>query len=672
MNAPLHDILARVTRRLRWQRAADLGVSLGVAGCSAAIAVLGLHHLRWIDRGLHWAALLCLLPLGSGLLIGALRRITPLLPAQLLDQTHELQGRVANALAFSTLPEAEQTPFMRAAIADANGCKDLEPSRAYPLRKPPRLSAYLALSIVVMALALWPRSAPPTPPERPTVAPPIQAELLDRESLEAFEADLEPITADAETAEDVQELSRALNEILENIADRQISRSDALREIQRLETQLAEGRPADPEAMQEALAELGRQLASPETEGAAEALQNNDAGAAANALRESAENIDDASRRELQRLRRALERAAQSPEERLLRQNEAEQERERRLLERESEGNQQSESRRRLLQRRQRRLDSLRREQQALQERRRRLERLRRELNQAAQGLNRNGNQSQAQEALRRAAEELNRRAREQMSEEQRQELQRQMQQLREALRRMQQGQQNGNGQNQGGQGQNGQGRQQRLQRFRLAAGGQGSVRLQLPNGQGQNGQGQNGQGQNGQGQNGQGQNGQGQNGQGQNGQGQNGQGQTLTLGAGNGQSQVQLELPGQGQGQGEGQGQGQGLGEGIGDGHSDDALSEDPSHLGGTHQNSRIQGAGGSGPSRSEVILGASERGFAARNYEEVFTDYENHAEEVLERDEVPPGYRFYIRRYFQLIRPRSESQAAPDAASPSESSTP
>jgi hypothetical protein len=25
-----------------------------------------------------------------------------------------------------------------------------------------------------------------------------------------------------------------------------------------------------------------------------------------------------------------------------------------------------------------------------------------------------------------------------------------------------------------------------------------------------------------------------------------------------------------------------------------------------------------------------------------------------VLERDRVPPGYRFYVRRYFQLIRPR------------------
>jgi hypothetical protein len=83
--------------------------------------------------------------------------------------------------------------------------------------------------------------------------------------------------------------------------------------------------------------------------------------------------------------------------------------------------------------------------------------------------------------------------------------------------------------------------------------------------------------------------------------------------------------------------------------------MLDDPTHLRGSRQNSRVQGdQSGEGPSRSEVILGASDRGFVGEGYREVFTDYEGHAEEVLERDEVPPGYRFYVRRYFQLIRPR------------------
>ena len=34
------------------------------------------------------------------------------------------------------------------------------------------------------------------------------------------------------------------------------------------------------------------------------------------------------------------------------------------------------------------------------------------------------------------------------------------------------------------------------------------------------------------------------------------------------------------------------------------------------------------------------------------------DHLDAVLERDHVPPGYRFYVRRYFQLIRPREETR--------------
>jgi len=53
-------------------------------------------------------------------------------------------------------------------------------------------------------------------------------------------------------------------------------------------------------------------------------------------------------------------------------------------------------------------------------------------------------------------------------------------------------------------------------------------------------------------------------------------------------------------------------------------------------------------------LIYGAAERGFVGRGYKKVFTDYQTVAEESLAKDEIPPGYRFYVRRYFQLIRPR------------------
>jgi hypothetical protein len=36
------------------------------------------------------------------------------------------------------------------------------------------------------------------------------------------------------------------------------------------------------------------------------------------------------------------------------------------------------------------------------------------------------------------------------------------------------------------------------------------------------------------------------------------------------------------------------------------------------------------------------------------VYKDYRTYAEQQINKDEIPDGYRFYVRRYFQLIRPR------------------
>ncbi len=67
-----------------------------------------------------------------------------------------------------------------------------------------------------------------------------------------------------------------------------------------------------------------------------------------------------------------------------------------------------------------------------------------------------------------------------------------------------------------------------------------------------------------------------------------------------------------------------------------------------------QVQGAGGPGPTRSQVIRTAAADGFANAPYRTVYAPYWDHAREVLHEAEVPPGYRSYVRRYFQLIRPR------------------
>jgi hypothetical protein len=76
-----------------------------------------------------------------------------------------------------------------------------------------------------------------------------------------------------------------------------------------------------------------------------------------------------------------------------------------------------------------------------------------------------------------------------------------------------------------------------------------------------------------------------------------------------------------------------------------------------GQHVDTRIEGEKRAGPSRSEVIFESGQRGFANERYAQVHDDYARHAESVLEREHIPGGYRYYVRRYFQLIRPRDSA---------------
>jgi hypothetical protein len=61
-----------------------------------------------------------------------------------------------------------------------------------------------------------------------------------------------------------------------------------------------------------------------------------------------------------------------------------------------------------------------------------------------------------------------------------------------------------------------------------------------------------------------------------------------------------------------------------------------------------------GQGHAASEAVYGAAERGFVGRGYKDVYTQYRTVMEDSLSKDEIPAGYESYVRRYFQLIRPR------------------
>ena len=113
------------------------------------------------------------------------------------------------------------------------------------------------------------------------------------------------------------------------------------------------------------------------------------------------------------------------------------------------------------------------------------------------------------------------------------------------------------------------------------------------------------------------------------------------------------LPMPGGGQQGPSGDGHEKGNGDGIGDQH-DPNLTGDATRLNGQRHDTRVQGKEAAGPSRSQTILGSAEKGFATTSYKRVYGDYTAVVEEVMSKEKVPPGYRFYIKRYFQLIKPR------------------
>ena len=119
--------------------------------------------------------------------------------------------------------------------------------------------------------------------------------------------------------------------------------------------------------------------------------------------------------------------------------------------------------------------------------------------------------------------------------------------------------------------------------------------------------------------------------GQGQNGQGQNGK-------------QAGNQPGGQGQQPG---------GDSYGDENGGDPMG-DPTKKSGNTKDQAVQGVQGKGgESVKETILSAADKGFSSTSYKKVYADYQKIVEEVMSQEKVPQGYKYYVKRYFQRIKP-------------------
>ena len=90
-----------------------------------------------------------------------------------------------------------------------------------------------------------------------------------------------------------------------------------------------------------------------------------------------------------------------------------------------------------------------------------------------------------------------------------------------------------------------------------------------------------------------------------------------------------------------------------IGQGH-DPQLMGEKERLPVRAKDVSVAGEEGDGPSSSQVVSAAAQRGFATRGWKQVHQDYRGVVEERMERQSIPAGHRRYVRRYFDLIRPR------------------
>jgi len=616
-------------RFARALEAAPMSTALALAVAAFALTVrkVAPHHLS--EGRTRLALLLAFLCFAMALLAAALRRLPPLAGSLALDRHHRLAGRLTNAVCFIGLPRDARTPLMEAAIEDAaQHAGRLSPVEAVPLVVPRGASvALLLLFGVATTASLEVRTRVAALP--PHVEP--EGLAMSPDDLELFREASRSL-AQKESSPELRAAVDRFNQLIEDIAQKRLDRSEAFRRMEAIERELLKGEAADAKRLQAALSETARDLdKSALAKPLSEALAKGDLERAKQALRELSKRIEGKEKgkpekAELERLQKALAQAAARRKEAVegleAKRAELEEElRDKRQRDASADAGASSARDQDELRKKERELERLDREREQQERVARELERLDREIRKAAEDLLRDSGMSA--EDLKRAAEGVEEMQREQMTQQEKEELRQRLQELKELLRQ---------------QGKGGKPRLARMMRFGKRAQGEG----ERPQGEsGEPGEGSQSE-----------PSGEGKDGPGKSGPaggqrwvlGPSGQ-KVLTIGLGAG-----APMP-SGAGD-EGSGPAHGPGQGAGhDGNVDGKATNSAMR---TQDVEAHAVDAQSGPTNSEVILSAAEKGFRGQGYKKVFTQYHTVAEAQIGKDDIPDGYRFYVRRYFQLIRPR------------------
>ena len=603
MPPALTRIITRTRLRIRAQRALEAAATCGIVCAVYSLVLVFLFKLGKVPHDDMWLyATAGLAGVLVGALAGALRSVPVSHAAKRIDASHALHDRIGTAVEFSG--EAQPSPFMEAQIRDAmSHVPSVMPKRAAPFHLPRDTRALVMLAVCLLFVA-----AVRFPSEASTaalVAKPRETMSVDPEDLEPYKALAKELKRDAEEEQDpeLQKLADELNKLFEQIQKKELTRKELFAKLAELEKKYFDGMEGNFKEMLKQLKKMGNELQKEKlTKDAARALKEAKLKKAQQELAKLAEKLDKLRKHEKRRLAKTLQKAAQQSkmdkkDRTLKRQQQKLKEQMRRLKKKLAKRPKDQQTRRRL-KRKKRQLQRLNRQRQQLAKQRRQLQRLNRQLNKAAAGL-RQKLSPEARKALQKAAQQMGKFANQVNKLKLRNRAQGQLADLKEMLRRL---------------GKGNKGRKGKLQKFHVRA------KKGLGKGKGQcKGKGK--------------------------GKGflldPNGKGGTLIM-------------PGTSQAKGQGPDSPDGApGDGIGN-SSNPNTKGDPTKLKSKRQDKMVHGKHGKGPNRSEVILGAAEKGFSSRSYRRVYGAYSPVIEDVLKREDVPLGYKYYVKLYFKLIRPR------------------
>jgi len=642
------EILDRVRsaeRRLRTVRAIRVGAWALCAAWSFAIALVALRKFHGIgERGVRQGLAGLAAAVVAATLVAYVWPVARFAGARVLDRFHGFHDRLASALEFSEMSSATRTLFMVAAIDDAISlARTAQPPRAVPLRVP----RAFGLALLLAGCCLWLSRLE----IRERVSSTVEPHMID--PFELAPDDIDEVREFLERAksngagEEVKTAAVEIERLVDDIAAHRIDRTETFRRIEGLDRKLSEGRDVDPQVVARILERIGHELEKAElSRRAGEALAKSRLDEAADELRRLSAHLrrpsDRPSSASIERLRGALEKAAAQVAQR---RQELDEQRRRvaddLLKRRASAADAGEEGEHSLVDRQQRELERLDRDIAAESEAERSLEQLDRELEQAAADLAKDLGISA--DEIGRSAEDVHRVAGEQMTRREKEELRDKLRELRDLARQQPNGAdgqrrlvqvrqfgRSARGESGGPSGSDGVGGSEGSAQDRAMGEADGA-----PGAAGESPQ-RNAQG---------------------GAEGAATGGETWILGP-NGEKVLMLSKGPQGQGQSppgaEGEsGQAMG-GRTWGNGH-DPNIRGKATQLKATTVDTDVSGADtGQGGSRRQVIHGAAQRGFVSRAYKNVFREYETVAEVSLAKEEIPGGYRFFVKRYFQLIRPR------------------